>query len=404
MRTLDIFRMSFTAIARNKVRSVLTALGIVIGVASVIAMVHLGQSATQSVTDSISSMGSNLLIAQTGRGQRGRGGVAGMPPAFTHDDVQTIIEEFDDVIVAPLVNSQQSLVYGNVNHSVSITGTTNEYFAIRNWNLATGRFFEDGESESSATVCILGKTAAETMFGQQDPLGHTLRVGRTSCEVIGTLEPKGSSMGQDADDVLIMPVGTVQQRLIGNLDIRQIYISATVDGTTGRIKADLERFFRERRANPGNRNAEDDFFVRDMQEIADTLEGTTRVLTLLLASIAAVSLLVGGIGIMNIMLVSVTERTREIGIRIAIGAQVRDVLVQFLVESIAISTLGGFIGVVLGVGATWFATDKMNMPFTLSVETMLLGFGFSVVVGIIFGFVPARKAANLNPIEALRHE
>ncbi len=402
MRFTDIFRMSLIAITRNKIRSLLTTLGIVIGVASVIAMIHLGQAAARSVTADIAAMGSNLLSVNTTFGQRGRG-ASGMAPPFTQEDVQIITEEFQGVIVAPIVRSRQTIIFGNVNHQASIVGTTNEYLTVGNWKIQTGRSFEPDESDKSATVCILGKTVADTIFGLKDPLGNTLRVGRTFCEVIGLLEAKGSAYGQDQDDLILMPIGTVQQRIIGNLDIRQIDISATVDGTTPRIKSDLERFFRTRRAanNPGK---DDDFSVFDMKEMTDTLDKITGVFTALLGSIAAVSLLVGGIGIMNIMFVSVTERTREIGIRIAIGAQVRDVLVQFLVESIALSTLGGVIGVAVGLGLTKLAVTQMGMTFVLSPQTVLLGFGFSVMVGIVFGFVPARKAANLNPIEALRHE
>ncbi|TXD33093.1 FtsX-like permease family protein [Lujinxingia vulgaris] len=399
MRMRDTLTMAFVAIARNKVRSVLTALGIVIGVASVIAMVHLGQAATRSVTESISSMGSNLLIVQTGRG-RGRGGVRGAATAFTHEDVELMARQIPGVLVAPQANTQATLVYGGINHAASVMGTTNDFFTIRNWALERGRLFDPEEQESAATVCVIGHTVATTMFGSGEPLGQTLRVGRSACQIIGVLASKGASLGQDLDDVVVMPTLAVQRRLIGNLDVRSIYVSALVDGSTARVKADIERFLRERRPDAG----EDSFYVRDMQEIADTLAGTTRTLTLLLGAIAAVSLLVGGIGIMNIMLVSVTERTREIGIRIAIGARVRDVLVQFLVEAVAISTLGGLIGVMLGVGGTYIATSKMGLPFVLSTETMLVGFGFSAIIGVVFGFVPARKAARLNPIEALRHE
>ncbi len=400
MRTVDIFSMAFVAIARNKVRSFLTALGIIIGVGSVIAMVHLGQAATQSVADNISQMGSNLLVVSTGRGGRGPGGVRIVSKPFTHEDVEAIRNDVRGVLVAPTVTTNQNLVHGNVNHNGSVLGTTNEYFPTRNWDLAGGRLFTDEEMYTAARVCVLGSTVTRTLFGGSEPIGQTIRVGRSSCEVVGILAPKGASFGQDLDDVVAMPITSVQSRIVGHRDIRTIFISAIEDGTTSRVHDEIDELLRHRRGS----SMEDDFFVRDMQEVADTLEGTTRTLTMLLGAIAAISLLVGGIGIMNIMLVSVTERTREIGVRIAIGARVRDVLWQFLVEAVAISCLGGILGVGLGIVGTYVATDKMELPFLLSTEVMLIGFAFSVAIGVIFGYVPARKAANLNPIEALRHE
>jgi putative ABC transport system permease protein len=317
------------------------------------------------------------------------------------EDVEIIAHEIPGIILAPEVSTTQTVVYANVNHSASVLGTTNNYFLIRNFTLDRGRLFEAEEIERSATVCILGSTVAETMFGRNDPLGNTLRVGRTSCEVVGILNSKGASFGQDQDDMIVMPTGTVQSRILGDMAVPSIQISAIKDGTTANVKLHIESLLRDRRGVTGK---EDDFFVRDMQEVADTLEGTTRTLTMLLGAIAAISLLVGGIGIMNIMLVSVTERTREIGIRIAIGAQVKDVLIQFLVEAVALSCLGGALGVVVGIAGTHFATQAMDLPFVLSMDTILIGFGFSAFVGVVFGFFPARKAANLNPIEALRHE
>jgi putative ABC transport system permease protein len=399
---LDTLHMAVSAIFRNKIRSFLTALGIVIGVASVIAMVHLGQAATMSVTERISSMGSNMLMVRPGAERRGRGGTRSSAEPFTTKDVDALVREVDGVLVAPTQGTNATLVYGNTNHSASVTGTTNEFLQIRNREIASGRAFEEVELDTGAAVCLLGKTVVDTLYGVDNPLGTSLRVGRTACQVVGVLAEKGGSFGGDEDDVVLMPIKAVQQRMLGVRDISMIYISAVEDGTSARVKADIESLLRQRRSKGGR--GEDDFNVRDMQEIADTLEGTTKTLTALLAAIAAVSLLVGGIGIMNIMLVSVTERTREIGIRLAIGARARDVMTQFLVEAIALSTLGGLLGVALGIGGTWFATDKLNMPFVLSPETMLVGFSFSVIIGVIFGYVPARKAAHLNPIEALRHE
>ncbi|PHQ26565.1 multidrug ABC transporter substrate-binding protein [Marinobacter guineae] len=402
MRALDTLGMSVQAIARNKLRSFLTTLGIIIGVASVVAMVHLGQSATRSVTEQIASIGSNLLFVMPGSAQRGPGGVRTSAENFELADAEAISNEVDGILVAPALNTSATVVIGNVNDTVPITGTTNEYFAVRNHHLDYGRVFEANELSSGAAVCIIGKTLIEEMYLGQEPLGSTIRVGRTACRVIGVLEEKGESMGQDRDKAILMPVKAVQRRLVGELDVGAIYVSALVDGTTGMVQAQIESLLRQRRS--ASIGAADDFYVRDTQDIAQALESTTNTLTVLLGAIAAVSLLVGGIGIMNIMLVSVTERTREIGIRLAIGAQARDVLTQFLVESIALSTLGGIIGLVLGVGGTWLVTWRLDMPFVVSPAVMAVGFTFSVAIGVIFGYFPARKAAMLNPIDALRHE
>ncbi len=402
MRALDTLGMSVQAIARNKLRSFLTTLGIIIGVASVVAMVHLGQSATRSVTEQIASIGSNLLFVMPGTAQRGPGGVRTNAENFELADVEAIRNEVDGILVAPALTTSATVVIGNANDTISVIGTTNQYFAVRNHYLAYGREFEATELSSGATVCIIGKTLIDEMFLGQEPLGSSIRVGRTACRVIGVLEEKGESMGQDRDKTILMPVKAVQRRLVGELDVSAIYVSALADGTTGTVQAQIESLLRQRRG--ASTGAADDFYVRDTQDIAQALESTTNTLTILLGAIAAVSLLVGGIGIMNIMLVSVTERTREIGIRLAIGARARDVLTQFLVESIALSTLGGFIGLILGVGGTWLVTWKLDMPLVISPPVMLTGFSFSVAIGIIFGFFPARKAALLNPIDALRHE
>ncbi|MBD3656388.1 ABC transporter permease [Marinobacter sp.] len=402
MRALDTLGMSVQAIARNKLRSFLTTLGIIIGVASVVAMVHLGQSATRSVTEQIASIGSNLLFVMPGTAQRGPGGVRTNAENFELADVEAIRNEVDGILVAPTLTTSATVVIGNANDTISVIGTTNQYFAVRNHYLAYGREFEATELSSGAAVCIIGKTLIDEMFLGQEPLGSSIRVGRTACRVIGVLEEKGESMGQDRDKTILMPVKAVQRRLVGELDVSAIYVSALADGTTGTVQAQIESLLRQRRG--ASTGAADDFYVRDTQDIAQALESTTNTLTILLGAIAAVSLLVGGIGIMNIMLVSVTERTREIGIRLAIGARARDVLTQFLVESIALSTLGGFIGLILGVGGTWLVTWKLDMPLVISPPVMLTGFSFSVAIGIIFGFFPARKAALLNPIDALRHE
>ncbi|MBL8947611.1 MAG: ABC transporter permease, partial [Myxococcales bacterium] len=279
---------------------------------------------------------------------------------------------------------------------------TNEYFGVRNLTISAGREFEARELENGAPVCILGPTVVTNVYGSAEPLGTTLRIGATSCQVIGVLSPKGSNMGQDQDDTVVMPLRAVQRRLTGKQDIATIYVSAVEDGTSGRVRADLITLLRERR---GLRDDEaDDFDVRDMAELAATLQSTSATMTALLGAIAAVSLLVGGIGIMNIMLVSVTERTREIGVRLAIGARAREILLQFLVEAVVLSVFGGLVGVALGIGGTWIMVTQLGMPFVVSVEMVVAAFAVSGAVGVVFGYLPARKAARLDPIAALRHE
>ncbi|AOY90127.1 multidrug ABC transporter substrate-binding protein [Marinobacter salinus] len=394
--------MALQAIARNKLRSFLTTLGIIIGVGSVVAMVHLGQSATRSVTQEISSIGSNLLFVMPGSARRGPGGLRTSAEPFDLADAEAIALDVPDILVAPALTTNVTVIIGNANEVITVVGTNNAYFSVRNHSVDYGRGFEDSELKAGAAVCVIGQTLVDEMYLGEEPLGTMLRVGRTACRVIGVLEEKGESMGQDRDKVIVMPLKAVQRRLVGELDVQAIYVSALTDGTTGRVQTDIETLLRQRRGiQPGEA---DDFYVRDTQDIAQALASTTNTMTILLGAIAAVSLLVGGIGIMNIMLVSVTERTREIGIRLAIGARARDVMTQFLVESIALSTLGGLVGLLLGIGGTRLVTSQLGMPFVLSPGVMMLGFSFSVAVGIIFGFFPARKAARLNPIDALRHE
>ncbi|MCB1679859.1 MAG: ABC transporter permease [Halioglobus sp.] len=402
MRLLDTFVMALQAVVRNKLRSFLTVLGIIIGVASVVAMVHLGQSATRTVTDEIASIGSNLLFVVPGSAHRGPGGLRTTAEPFDLADAIAIEREVPAILVAPALSTDATVVIGNANESIPVVGTNNHYFAVRNHGIAYGRAFENDELDAGAAVCIIGATLIDEMYLGQEPIGTTLRVGRTACRVIGVLEEKGQSMGQDRDKIIVMPIKAVQRRLVGELDVSTIYVSALAAGSTGAVQQAIESLLRQRRTiAPGK---DDDFYVRDTQDIARALASTTNTMTILLGAIAAVSLLVGGIGIMNIMLVSVTERTREIGIRLAIGARARDVLMQFLVESVALSTLGGIIGLLLGIGGTWLTTSRLGMPFLLSPAVMLLGFSFAVAIGIFFGFFPARKAARLNPIDALRHE
>ncbi len=305
--------------------------------------------------------------------------------------------------VAPVSSQSSQAIYGNTNWLTNVTGSTNAFLTARNWSLASGRGFSDGEQRAGKAVCLLGATVRKELFGSADPIGAVIRLQKLACQVIGTLEAKGpSSFGSDQDDFVLVPLRTLQRRIAGNTNVGAIMVSAAAGVPTDKVKGDLQRLLRERRhIGPGK---DDDFFVMDMQELMSTLTGTTRVLTALLGAVAAVSLLVGGIGIMNIMLVSVTERTREIGIRLAIGALEREVLMQFLIEAVVLSSIGGITGIALGLAAAALWTTTLAVPFVLNAGVVAVAFLFSAAVGIAFGYLPARQAARLDPIEALRHE
>jgi len=394
--------LALREIRRNLMRSALTMLGIVIGVASVIVMVNLGGGATLQVSQQIASLGSNLLMVRTG--QRLGFGQRSEAEPFDMDDVEAVAREIGGVAaVAPIASQPVVAIYGNRNWSTTVTGSNNNYFSVANWTLAKGREFSVSELRAGAAVCILGDAVRKELFGNQDPLGEKLRLNKVSCQVIGLLEAKGQSLGgRDQDDLIVIPLRTFWRRIAGNQDVQLIYVSAKEGVSTSKVQRDIELLMRERRRIAPNED--DDFNVRDMKEIAEALTGTTQVLTSLLGAVAAVSLLVGGIGIMNIMLVSVTERTREIGIRLAIGALEREVLLQFLVEAVVLSSFGGIIGIGLAVAATFGLASLLNAPVVFNPGMMLLAFVFSAAVGVIFGFFPARKAARLDPIEALRYE
>lgn len=395
--------LSLRSIRRNLMRSVLTTLGIVIGVAAVVTMVTVGRGATQAVRAQIESLGSNLLQIRPGQ-RLGPGQPGGGAPPFKLADANAIATQIGGVAaVAPEVRSAVTVVAEGRNWSTTATGITNDYFTTGNWTLADGRRFEDAELQAGAAVCVIGATVRRELFGGADPLGRALRVRNFTCEVVGLLAAKGQgTMGIDQDDLVLMPVATVQRRLTGSTRVNTLLVSVQPGSDTDRVKSSIAQLLRERRKlGPAD---DDNFNVLDTQQLAQTLSGTTQLLTGLLGAVAAVSLLVGGIGIMNIMLVSVTERTREIGLRLAIGALEREVLAQFLVEAVVLAALGGLVGLVLATAASVGLSALLQVPYAFQPGINALAFGFSAAIGVVFGFVPARRAARLDPIEALRHE
>jgi putative ABC transport system permease protein len=397
----NAFLLALRELRRNILRSFLTILGIVIGVGAVIVMVTLGSGATAQVSEQIASLGSNVVMIVPGQMGPGRGSTVA---PFRDDDVAAIARDIADLkAVVPVASQSVTTIFANKNWSTSVTGSTNDYFAAANWVIERGRIFTESESRAGKPACIIGATVAKELFGGQDPIGSKIRVKNISCEVIGQLKAKGQSgMGRDQDDMIVIPLRTFQRRIAGNRDVSMIQISVRDEAAMDRVKSAVERLMRERRHL--ERNEENDFSVLDTRQIAQTLTGTTRILTLLLSAVAAVSLLVGGIGIMNIMLVSVTERTREIGIRLAIGAYERDVLTQFLVEAVVLASFGGLFGVLLALAVSAVLAQVLQVPLILNPGIMVLAFFFSGAVGVIFGYFPARRAAQLDPIEALRHE
>ncbi len=394
--------LALREIRRNVLRSFLTILGIVIGVAAVIIMVTVGGGATAQVTQQIASLGSNMLLVSPGK-RMGPGQNIGAP-LFSEADSEALAREIPQLVaVAPMALRTMMVVYGNANWSTQVAGSTNDFFTARNWKTRSGRIFTDSELRAGTAVCVIGNTVRTKLFGNQDPIGSIIRLQNISCQVIGLLEAKGqSSMGSDQDDTVIIPLRTLQRRIAGNQDVSMLQVSVRDGVSTTRIQQDIERLLRERRHLSSH--DENNFNVMDMKEISTMLTATTRMLTALLSAVAAVSLLVGGIGIMNIMLVSVTERTREIGVRLAIGALEREVLLQFLVEAAMLSSLGGIIGILLALAGSLGLTVLLRVPFILNLPIIAVAFLFSAAVGLLFGYMPARKAARLDPIEALRHE
>ena len=400
---LNTLLIALREIRRNLMRSFLTILGIVIGVSAVITMVTLGNGATRAVSDQISSLGSNLLMIRPGQRLGPSRDTAGAPN-FRLADGDAIASQIGGIeAIAPVASRSVTVVYAARNWSTSVTGSTQAYFTTGNWTLTAGRYFNVSEERAGSAVCVIGETVRRELFGNQGAVGGQIRIRQFSCEVIGLLATKGqSTMGMDQDDIVVMPIRAVQRRLAGNQDVTLLRISVKDGVSIDYVKDQLKLLMRERRKI--SENEEDNFSVLDTRQIADALSGTTRVMTALLGAVAAVSLLVGGIGIMNIMLVSVTERTREIGIRLAIGALEREVLLQFLVEAVALASFGGIVGIVLATAASILLADMMQVPYLFNPEINALAFVFSAAIGVLFGYFPARRAARLDPIEALRHE
>jgi putative ABC transport system permease protein len=406
----SLLRIALRALAVNKLRSALTMLGIVIGVGAVIVMIAVGAGAQARVEEQIRALGSNLLLVMPG--STTAGGVRmgfGSGSTLTEDDVLAINREIPEALAAPALRGSAQAIWGNANWSTQVFGVTPEYLDVRQWPLVAGRSFEPGEMAGAAKVCLIGATVAKQLFGAADPLDQSIRIKRVPFTVIGVLDVKGQSlMGTDQDDLILMPIKTARSRVLGtasaarNRTVGTIWVKVADGLDTRVVEGHVRSLLRQRhRLQAG---ADDDFSLRNLAEVMAAQEASSRVLALLLAAVASVSLLVGGIGIMNIMLVSVTERTREIGLRMAVGARTRDILGQFLVEAVTLSLIGGLIGVALGIGGSLAIAQLAGWRIAISPEAVMLAVAFAFAIGVFFGFYPARKAARLNPVEALRFE
>jgi putative ABC transport system permease protein len=397
------FVLALRSIRRHLLRSFLTTLGIIIGVAAVVTMVTLGKATTAQVQQNISSLGTNILQVRPGQGF-GRGGGGPRPPDFKPEDVSAIANQIAGVsAVAPQAQSTATAIYEGANWSTTINGTTAAYFKVQPWPLASGRLWTPQEESAGKAVCVIGNTVKQNLFRTGRAVGQRFRVGNVSCDVIGVLSTRGQAgFGGDQDDVVVMPIKTVQRRFTGTRDIRLMLVGVDQAYSTSTVQAGITDLLRERRNITAGKD--DDFNIFDTKQISDTLSSTTTLLTRIVTAVAGISLVVGGIGIMNIMLVSVTERTREIGIRLAIGAVASEVLLQFLVEAVVLSMLGGVIGLLLAQLAIGALSALGGLPYLFVPEINAIAFGISAVIGVVFGYFPARRAAALNPIDALRHE
>ncbi len=406
MDLLAIIRIAMRALARNKLRSILTMLGIIIGVGAVIAMVSVGQGAQQQAQQQIAAMGSNMLFVQSGTVNRGGMRMGwGATKTLIYDDMVAILRECPSVkAAAPGSQASAQVVFGNDNWATNINGTEPQYFDIRSWPMAEGSSFSQDDVSMASNVAVIGETVRKNLFGATDPIGETIRINNLPFKVVGLLIAKGTSaaMGQDQDDIIVVPITTLQKKITGQDWLRWIMVSAISKEASYTAQQQITGLLRDRHRI---RSAQDDdFFVRNLADMADLADQNARLFTILLGSIASISLLVGGIGIMNIMLVSVTERTREIGIRMAIGATEGDVQQQFLIEAVVLSIVGGAIGILSGMGASYLITQTLGWPVLVSPTAIFAAVLFSMAVGVFFGFYPARKAARLDPIEALRYE
>ena len=405
MNFTSILKIAIRALTRNKMRSALTMLGIIIGVGAVIATVGVGQGARQKVQDQIASMGTNMLYISAGSVNRGglRIGI-GATKTLVNDDVKAIVQQVPTVAAAaPGATASQQIVGNNQNWNTRVTGTEPQYFEIRDWPIASGSSFTSDDVNRAADVAVLGETVRQNLFAGTDPVGQTIRIGNLPFKVVGVLSPKGSSgMGQDQDDGVFIPISTLQKKITGQDWLQFVMASAVSQPATYAAQDQIAALLRDR--HHIHAGQDDDFSIRNLADIAQLADDSSKVMTLLLASIAGVSLIVGGIGIMNIMLVSVTERTREIGIRMAIGATESDVQRQFLTESVVLSVAGGTVGILFGVVASLTVTKVLGWPVLLSLTAVVAAVMFSMAIGVFFGFYPARKAAQLDPIEALRFE
>jgi putative ABC transport system permease protein len=396
------FILAIRSIRRHLLRSFLTILGIVIGVGAVVTMVTLGKATTAAVQQQISALGSNVLQVRPGQGF-GRGGGGPPPPPFKVPDADAVATQIAGVTaVAPQTNASATAIYEGANWSTTINGTTLAFNTVQPWPLAAGRYWSPAEQEAGKAVCLIGNTVRKNLFPSGNAVGTRIRLGNVSCDVIGVLTTRGQGGFGDQDDVVVMPIKTVQRRFVGNDDVRVMLVGVDPAYSSATVQSSITALLRERRHLTGARP--DDFNIFDTKQISDTLTGTTTLLTRIVAAVAAISLVVGGIGIMNIMMVSVTERTREIGIRLAIGAVAREVLLQFLVEAVALSCLGGIVGLIIAQGVILALVPLMQVPWTFDPQINLIAFGISAVIGVVFGYFPARRAAALNPIDALRHE
>ena len=401
----ELLKMAGLSLIANKLRTLLTMLGIIIGVAAVIAMVSVGMGVKKNVVDSISRLGSNLLMVMPGSSNRGGiRGAAGSVITLTYDDAKSIKEKIKDIsFVSPTVQGSYQVVYGHENWNTTVTGVIPEYVQIQSLTMKSGLFFTDYDVEVRSRVAVIGTTVASNLFGEVNPVGKKIRIGNAPYTIIGLIASKGqSSMGQDQDDVVLIPLTTAQERLIGITYVRSINVQVADEDKMDQVQAQIENLLRQRHRI--QKDAEDDFNVRNLTSLMETMSQTTTMITLLLGSVAGISLIVGGIGIMNIMMVSVTERTREIGIRKAIGATYANIMLQFLIESTMISVIGGIIGIFLGIGLAQAISKFGNFTTVISALSIVVSFGFSLFVGIVFGLLPARKAARLDPIDALRYE